>query len=445
MEIEELPGMPGIWLDFLRGQVPTLRPAKAVGDLAKRAEVLCGCQPANRDLIRILVDQQTEAPQISENIQRLNQPEAVVVLMRLSAGLFGGSAGQILKCLTGIKVCERLKEYSINAVPLAWIDPSPPQAFSRWSINLVDDDGQIHRLGISPSDTVTDLVFERLSQVSEIGCGVFDTEVLDILQTAFMPGRSFCSATARFFSALMKDWGMIVLDPTATALQPAVNEALARIRIPAVPFPGGGIPRHLAMNAALPVLACVVDPFELVSLATLPDFEEFGLPRLMAWPRVSSTIGDVRSRRTLDRYHLSLSQLFSGEAAVLRSLNDSLPRAGLKKLDGAISAVEATIVEVKLLVPEGSEISEAADSCREKVCYQLKRIRDGFESALDTKAQTAGRRIRNACNLLAPNQQLQENELAAVQIPLRYSRAGLRILWEQLDILNFEHQLIWMG
>ena len=365
--------------------------------------------------------------------------------MQLSAGFFGGSAGQILKCLTGIKVCERLKEYSVNAVPLAWIDPSPPQAFSKWSINLVDDDGQIHRLGISPSDTVPDLVFERLSQVSEIGRGVFDTEVLDILQTAFIPGRSFCSATARFFSALMKDWGMIVLDPTAAALQPAVNEALARIRIPAVPFPEGEIARHLAMNAAFPVLACVVDPFELASLAALPDFEEFGLPRLMAWPRVSATIGDVRSRRTLDRYHLNLSQLFSGEAAVLRSLNDALPRAGLKKLDGAKSAVEATIVEVKLLVPEGSEISEAADSCREKVCYQLKRIRDGFESALDTKAQTAGRRIRNACNLLAPNQRLQENELAAVQIPLRYSRAGLRILWEQLDILNFEHQLIWMG
>jgi uncharacterized protein YllA (UPF0747 family) len=445
MEFEALPAMPGIWLDFLRGHMPVLRPVNAVGDLAKQAEALCGYPRANRDLIRILADEQMEAPQISENIQRLNQPEAVVVLMQLSAGFFGGSAGQILKCLAGIKVCERLKENSVNAVPLAWVNPSPSQAFSKWSINLVDDAGQIHGLGISPGDTVPELVFERISQVSEIGRGVFDAEVLGILQTAFIPGRSFGSATARLFSGLMKDWGMIVLDPTAAALQPAVNEALARIRIPAVPSPEDGITWQLAMHAALPVLACVVDPFELASLAALPDLEELGLARLMAWPRVSATIGDVRSRRTLDRYHLNLSQLFLGEAAVLRSLNDALPQAGLKKLDGAKSAVEATIVEVKSLVPEGSEISKAADSCGEKLCYQLKKLRDGFEAALDTKAQTANRRIRNACNLLAPNQQLQENELAAVQIPLRYSRAGLRTLWEQLDILNFEHQLIWMG
>jgi uncharacterized protein YllA (UPF0747 family) len=426
MGIEKLPGVPGIWLDFLRGQAPMLR-------------------SANRDLIRNLADQQMEAPQISENIQRLNQPEAVVVLMQVSAGFFGGSAGQILKCLTGIKVCERLKEHSINAVPVAWVNPSPPQAFSKWSINLVDDDGQIHSLGIFPNDRVPDLAIELLSQVSAIGRGVFDIEVLDILQTAFIPGRSFSSATAHFYSALMKDWGMIVLDPTAAALQPAVNEALARVRIPAVPFPEDGITWQLAMNTALPVLACVVDPVELGSLAALPDFEDFGLPRLLAWPRVSATIGDVRSRRTLDRYHLDLSQLYSGEAAVLRSLNEALPRAGLMKLEGAKSAVEATILELKSLVPEGSEISVAADSCREKVCYQLMRIRNNFEAALDTKVQTASRRIRNACNLLAPNQRLQENELAAVQIPLRYSRAGLQTLWERLDILNFEHQLIWMG
>jgi hypothetical protein len=445
MEIEGLPGMSGIWLDFLRGQVPTLRPAHAVGDLAKRAEDLLKCPPANRDLIRILAGQQRDDPQISENMQRLNRPEAVVVLIPLSAGFFGGSTGQILKCLTGIKVCERLKEYSINAVPLAWINPNPPQAFSRWSINLVDDGGRIHRLGIFPSDTVPDLVLEQLSQVSEIGRGVFDTEVLEILQTAFVPGRSFCSATAHFFSALMKDWGMIVLDLTAAELQSAVNQALARIRIPAAQFPEGGMPGHMALAAALRVLACVVDPFDVASLTALPDFEEFGIPRLTAWPRVRATIGDVRSRRTLDRYHLNLSQLFSGEAAVLRALNDALPRAGLKNLDGAKLAVEATIAEVKFLVPGGSAILEAADSCREKVGYQLKKIQAGFESALDTIAQTAGRRIRNACNLLAPNQQLQENELAAVQIPLRYSRAGLRILWERMDILNFEHQLIWMG
>lgn len=445
MGFDELPGIPEVWLKFMRGQLPALQPVRSVDELAVSAERILGGTPEHFDLIQVLAGRSVEDRQVLQNIQRLKQPGSLVILIQLSAGLFGGPAAQVLKCLTGIKLCEQLQTHSVNAVPIVWINPGPPPDFSGWAVNLVDDDGQIHNLGVVPGETVPDAVRSRLAQISEIGQGLFDPEVLDILKTAFVPGRSFASATAHFFSALMSDWEMVVLDPAAAPLQPAVNRAPARIRPPAGPFPDERITRELAMSAALPVLARVVDPAEAGSLVALPDFEEFGLPRLMAWPRVSATIGDIKSRRTLDRYHLNISQLYSGVEGVLASFADEIPRVGLQKLDDAGSMVEEAILEIKSLVPGGGRVLKAAEDCREKVCYQLKKVRDNFEASLNSRVRIAGRRVRRACNLLAPNQRLQETELAAVQIPLRYSRAGLRTLYEQMDIMNFEHQLIWMG
>jgi hypothetical protein len=39
---------------------------------------------------------------------------------------------------------------------------------------------------------------------------------------------------------------------------------------------------------------------------------------------------------------------------------------------------------------------------------------------------------------------MQEREIGAIQIPLNYSLRGLEMLYEQIDVMSFEHQLIWM-
>jgi hypothetical protein len=54
------------------------------------------------------------------------------------------------------------------------------------------------------------------------------------------------------------------------------------------------------------------------------------------------------------------------------------------------------------------------------------------------------RQISRTCNALAPNGRIQERELGGIQMLLRYSCAALRPLYEKLDILSREHQLIAM-
>jgi uncharacterized protein YllA (UPF0747 family) len=203
------------------------------------------------------------------------------------------------------------------------------------------------------------------------------------------------------------------------------------------------IPEHLIVSSVLPVLAFVIDPYEIYPMVkSLPAFDETGLPRPAVWPRASVTVGDVRSRRTFSRYNLDLLQLFSGSEEVLRGIMKVLPRSGLEKFDRLKLEVQTRVAELKL--PFESEISDTATSCRDKIVYQLEKLRAHLESALNMKEQTASRHIQKACSLLAPYGQTQERELAGIQIPLNYSHAGLRLLYEKMDILKFEHQLIWM-
>ena len=436
MKIEGLPGIPRVWLDFLESKLPALPLPSSIEAMAANSGEIRTRAAVNEELIRYL-SAQGKTPRLVENIQRLKQPDSVLVVAAVTAALFGGPAAQILKCLTAIRACEELTKVSVNAVPVCWIGTVSP-GFDQWSATLIDAESELHLLNVSPGELVPGSIANVISRVSDFGRGSFDPETLQSLGAAFIPGNSFSSATARLFSSLMKDLGIIALDADAPEVRRVVSGMIPPAKIVG-PSP------HLLISSVLPVLAFVVDPLEVQSLAqALTAFDEAGLPRPSAWPRASATLGDVKSRRALGRYRLDLTQLFPGEEEVVRGIRDALPRSGLAKLDGIKPDVEKRVAELKSFWGGERRSSGRADSCKGKILYQLDKLRNHFEAALEVKEQTAGRRIHRLCNLLAPNGRLQEWELAGIQVPLSYSRTGLRSLYDKLDIRAFEHQLIWM-
>jgi len=451
-KFEELPGIPRIWLDFLKSQMSELPVLYSIQSLAAQADSVRSRRI--EDLIRILAGADAKSSQFLKNLQALSQPKAVVVVTEIDAGLFGGPLAQILKCLTTIRLCEELANYAVNAVPVAWVSTNSPQ----YSVRLIDADGEMQSLAVSPTDVIPDRIPDVILKIQEFGGGTLKPGILDLLKSVFLPGKSFSRASAELFSALLSEWGMIVIDPTAPEFLPNVIEALAPVRARARPIESeqssqsrhvvsllhaSVVPDHLTVSSVLPVLAFVIDPFEISALVRLlPAFDETGLPRPAVWPRASLTFGDARSRRTFSRYHLDLPQLFSGGDKVLRGVMQAIPHSALEKFDRLKLEVQTRVAELGL--PADSEISDTAASCRDRIVYQLEKLRAHLESALSMKEKTASRQIQKACNLLAPYGQTQERELAGIQIPLNYSHAGLRFLYEKMDILKFEHQLIWM-
>jgi uncharacterized protein YllA (UPF0747 family) len=418
MRFEDLPGIPEIWFDFLQRRLPALPFPGTIEELAVHAEQLRN-GTADRGFIRIPLISKSEWPRLTENIQRISRPDAVAVVADLYPGLFGGPVCQVLKCLTAIKVCEILMKNSCNAVPVAWTHAAAPPEFPDQSVSFLDHNAGTHSFKPSSAEVVSQSLSELIPRIADFGRGEFDTESLSILRNSFTRERSLSSATARLFRGLMRDFGMIVIHHSDSSAASS-----------------GTTP--------LPVLARVIGPCEIDSFARgIPQLYRTGFSQTMVWPQVSATIGDARIRRTLGKYHLELPDLYRGEREVLDRLKREWPSTGLAKLEGLAVEVEAGMEELKSCFSEKAFL-KAGSSSREKVLYQIGKLGNLFKAAMKSKEQTASLRIRKACNFMAPNGRLQEKELAGIQIPLSYSLAGLRMLYEKLDILNFEHQLIWM-
>jgi uncharacterized protein YllA (UPF0747 family) len=474
LKYQELPEIPRIWIDFVNSRLSSPLGFQAVQTLAEHVAAPKHRVKPLEAILGFLTKGQPDSAAALRNIQRLQQSQAGVVITNFQVSLLGGPMSQILKCLTAIKVCEELTTYKTPAVPLCWVSAASPTDFRKWSITLLDHETEIHRLHLQSSEA-TDFspgnpshrndVSALISQIEEFGRGMFDTEILELLRAVFVSKMTLSAASARLIADLMSHWGMLVLDAEAPAFESIKDQALAPIfqqagdigsllQKQAAELTKKGYAGEfnentgltfLAQNSMLPLFACVIDPLEVYPYATtMPVLDSMGLCLPPAWPQASATIVDARSLRTLKRYNLKLHQLYSGDKEVIREILDGVPHSAAGKLNDLKSEAEMRIADLGSIDPSGNELVKAAVSFKDKIIYQLDRLRKLCDAAHMRRELALNRQIHRVCNLLAPNRRLQERELAGIQIPLRYSRAGLRFLYEKLDIQSREHQLISM-
>jgi uncharacterized protein YllA (UPF0747 family) len=196
-------------------------------------------------------------------------------------------------------------------------------------------------------------------------------------------------------------------------------------------------------SLVLPVVAFIADPQEIYEFTkAAPAYEALHMAQPLIWPRCGATIINSRSIRTLEHYQVKFSQLFDGEAKVMEYVKKSIANEAPAVLQRLRSEADACLPETGLPESQDKRFAKIRDRCREKILYQLEKLHRHAAGALRIKEQTAMRKVHRACNFLAPNGHLQEAELGGIQIPLRYAHAGLRALYEKLDIRNLEHQII---
>jgi uncharacterized protein YllA (UPF0747 family) len=174
----------------------------------------------------------------------------------------------------------------------------------------------------------------------------------------------------------------------------------------------------------------------------LPAYDELGLVAPMAWPRVSATIMDLRSRRILEKNHLNLKDLFEGEERVFSRVSNAMPCSAPEKLANLLTDVERQLKGLDAVLLTDEAFVRETDACVEKVAYQIEKLKDRIEASDARKQEALRRQLRRACNSLAPNGRIQECELSGIHFLLRHSRALLPFLYKNLDINQFEHQLI---
>jgi uncharacterized protein YllA (UPF0747 family) len=444
---ELLPGIPEIWLDFLNARLPLAPANRNMDFLAAHADAYRR-QAANSEiLLRIFAAAAEAGAPVRDALDRLRQPGTVAVLAGICPGLFGGPAFQTLKCLTALKICEELARRKISAVPVCWIRSFVPATFPGRSIALLDAQSEIQSLTIHTSGAEDFTPWDRLpereaaalvSRMREIGRDSFDPETLEIIETAYGAGNTYAQATAKLLSAFLEDRGLIVCNSCSPDFRRDLGDGMS--------LSGeDSASDYVLQSLCFPAAVCVIDYGEIQEyMDAQQKFRALNLLPPLAWPQTSATVGDARSRKILERYGLDLTQLYFGAQSIMDSLEKSMPTGIAQQLYGLQQEAENRIDKVRALYSSGRGFEKEVANIRERIIFQLNRLREKSDAACKNRSGTTARRMRRVCNALTPNGRIQERDLAGIQWPLRYSRNVFRSLYDRLDIMSSLHQLIFM-
>lgn len=435
-----------IWAGFLKGEMP-VKPVPAM--LEKAAEALkahpegAGVDPA---FLRWLRPQAT-APEHERRLNDLARAGTVAVIVTLYPSLAGGPVSQLMKCLAAVKVGEELSRRGAPSAPIAWVAERAPEGFPTDSLSMISEEGELVTLHSGGSDSASPAGAAALiRRLEALGGASLDQEALSLVRAAFLSDAGSPSGCARLYSALMRDWGMPVVDGARYCADAVATPASSAIQEVGATCGSGVLRQMLIPHSLFPSSVWIADKREVA--AVVHDFEaleESGVvdpSRWRLWPFAGGTVVDSASRRTLDRYHLDLAQLYSGESRVMAAFERAMPMAVPERLRELEETAESELSGVAAAAPGDKGFTRTAERSKNRIAYQLRRLRNRVDLAANGRQETARRRIHRACNFLAPKGRPQESELAAIHFPLRYSLTVMNTLCERLDHMNPEHQLI---
>ncbi len=194
-------------------------------------------------LISALREQNGDSAALGE----LSRPGTVAVVTGQQVGLLSGPSYTIFKALTAVRLAHELRQLDIRAVPVFWLaseDHDLAEVDHAW---LFNHDATPAKVGVTSAVTnggpvgevvLSDMPLEAIR--AALGELPFADEVLSKLERAYVPGATFTAAFKTFLQDVLREFGLLFLDPLAPAVR-----AIAR------PFLAGAAGRVPELLAAL--------------------------------------------------------------------------------------------------------------------------------------------------------------------------------------------------
>ncbi|MBV9406955.1 MAG: bacillithiol biosynthesis cysteine-adding enzyme BshC, partial [Acidobacteriaceae bacterium] len=172
----------------------------------------------------------------SRALAQFAQPGTVAVVTGQQVGLFSGPAYTVFKALTAAKLAEQLKELSISAVPIFWLateDHDLAEVDHAW---VFDQDATPAKLSVTSAVAnggpvgdveLTDVPVADLAHA--LGELPFRDEVLNRVKAAYRPGVRLGTAFREFLSEILKEFGLLFVDPLAVEVRETAIEFVKEV------------------------------------------------------------------------------------------------------------------------------------------------------------------------------------------------------------------------
>jgi bacillithiol biosynthesis cysteine-adding enzyme BshC len=212
----------------------------------------------------------------------------------------------------------------------------------------------------------------------------------------------------------------------------AENVSLAALRSSLVEHPLDFSPnallRPLVQDTLLPTLAYVAGPSELAYLGQSQVlYQAFERPQPVLFPRAAFTLVDARTERLMEKYKLSVADVWQGE----EHLGNKIAAVGLaegwserfdqgeRNLDELLERLHQ---DIEKLDPT---LLATLEHTKEKMKYQMERLRGKISRAALGRSDLLARHAQALQRFLMPHKDLQERRVSGVYF---LGRSGYELL-----------------
>lgn len=203
--------------------------------------------------------------------------------------------------------------------------------------------------------------------------------------------------------------------------------------------------RPICQDYLFPTAFYVGGPSEISYFAQIkPLYEFYNIPCPIIYPRSSVTILESAISNSLDKYSVSINDIFMDVEGTKKKIINSVEESSLDEIfSGITNEVEGAFDQLKeKLFDLDKTISDSSNRYRDKIFSALNELKSKAEKAQQKKYEVTLRQIDRAAINLFPNSSLQERELNFVYFANKYGDQFLKKIFDELQINKFEHQVI---
>src|ERR1700730_118681 len=206
------------------------------------------------------------------------------------------------------------------------------------------------------------------------------------------------------------------------------EEALRLVDSSPETFSANALFRPVVQDYLLPTAAYLGGPAEIAYFAQSSVIYEHMLGRMpVILPRAGFTILDAKAEKLLQKYGLCIENLGAGPQELRRKMESvSVPPALSQNFDRDKVQVESTLAELGVQIEKlDPTLTGAVTTARNKIGFQLEKLRRKTGRALDQKNGLLADHERFLESLLYPNKSLQSRELCFLPFLARWGMEGL--------------------
>ncbi len=203
--------------------------------------------------------------------------------------------------------------------------------------------------------------------------------------------------------------------------------------------------RPLIQDTLLPTLVYVAGPSELAYLGQAQVlYQAFGRPHPVVFPRAAFTLLDSRTDRLMEKYRLSLEDVWQGEGHLGRKIAATgFAEGWSERFDQGERDLEQLLnrfhEDIEKLDPT---LLDTLQHATEKMKYQMERLRGKLTRAALGRSDLLARHEQALLRVLMPHKDLQERRVGGVYFLGRAGYELLDRLLEHIQTRCSDHQAI---